>query len=194
MRKQIKKYYDRDATVIYPPVDVKPVKKIVGNKQEFYLCLSRLVPYKRFDLAINACEKLKRKLIIAGDGPELSNLKKIAKQYTKFTGRVDNIQKSKLLSEARALIFPANEDFGIVPVEAMGQGTGVIALGKGGALESIIDGKTGVFFKEQTEESLIDAIMKFEKIKLDPVFIRNHAKKFSKERFKSEIKQFIERI
>jgi len=192
-KKRIKDFYNREAAVIYPPVEITPPKDRV-KKQEFYLCLGRLIPYKRFDLAISACRKLNRKLIIAGIGPELKSLKKIAANNTEFVGRVNDKQKARLLSRARALIFPSDEDFGIVPVEAMGYGTGVIALGKGGALESVIDGKTGVFFKEQTEESARSAIMEFERLKLDPAFMQNHAKKFSKNRFKSEIKEFIERI
>jgi len=193
IQKRIKKVYGRNSTVIYPPVDLsKNIKNI--KKKNYFLTLGRLIPYKRNDLAITACNKTKQNLYVAGDGPEAENLKKIASNYIRFLGRVTSGEKQKILSEAKALLFPAEEDFGIVPVEALSSGTPVIAFGSGGATEYIQDGKNGILFDKQNTESLIGAMKKFEKAKFDKEYIIKSANKFSKERFICEINEFIERI
>lgn len=189
---RIKRLYNRKATVIYPPITLGD--KVEEQKDDYFLCISRLVGYKRFDLAIKACSQLGRKLKVAGDGPELKNLKKLASKDIEFLGRVDSKEKWKLISKAKAVIFPAEEDFGIVPVEAMSVGTPVIAFGRGGATESISEGKTGVFFNTQDVQSLVDAITKFEKLSFNAYDIRKQSEKFSKEIFEEKIKEFIDKI
>ncbi len=193
VQRRIKNFYARDSKVIYPPVTLLECPK-ENTKSDYYLTLGRLIPYKKNDLAIQACEKIGRKLLVAGDGPELDNLKNIAKANTSFLGRVSNDEKKKLLCQAKALIFPPEEDFGIVPIEALSAGTPVIAYGKGGATEYIESGKNGLLIKNQTPASLVEAIKLFEKTKFDKKDIINSAHKFSKERFIREIKEFIERI
>jgi len=192
-QERIKKFYQRDAEVIYPPVEIKknPQRQI---KKDYYLCISRLVPYKRIDLAIRAANRLKKKLIICGNGPERKKLQSIAGKTIKFAGEVSESQKNKYLSEARALIFPTEEDFGIVPIEAMSFGTPVIAYNKGGAQESVINYKTGILFKKQSVSALTEAIKEFEKLTFDPKAIRRHSLKFSKDIFIKKIKKFIEKI
>ncbi len=192
VQKRIKDYYSRSATVIYPPVTLSRYEPV--EKGDYYLTLGRLISYKKNDLAIQACEKLGRKLHVAGDGPQLTRLKGMAKSHTKFLGRVSNAEKYDLLAKAKALIFPAEEDFGIVPIEALSCGTPVIAYGKGGATEYICPGKNGMLFRKQTAESLIEAIKKFENTKFDKKAIIKSANAFSKDRFIKEIKDFIERM
>jgi len=189
---RIKKFYNKDATVIYPPVKTIPPLNI--KKGNYYLCLGRLIPYKRFDLAIEAFNMLGHRLIVAGDGPEAAKLKKMARENIQFVGAVNNERKYQLLSGAKALIFPGEEDFGIVPIEAMSQGTPVIAYGKGGALETVVDGKTGVLFNEQSAESIYNAVKKFEKIKFADSDLLKQPEKYSLKRFQKEIREFIEKI
>jgi glycosyltransferase involved in cell wall biosynthesis len=190
---RIRRCYNREAEVIYPPVDIEDKFKI-SKKSDFYLCLGRLIPYKMVDLAVQACNELGKQLIVAGDGPDSNKLKSEANENIKFTGRVSNSQKNDLLQKAKALIFPAEEDFGIVPVESMSHGTPVIAYSKGGVIESVIDKKTGIFFNKQTVSSLKEAIREFEKTKFDTQKIRDHSLGFSKSRFINEIKDFIYKI
>lgn len=193
--KRIKKYYMRDSKVIFPPVDTHFfTMENEKNIDNYYLVISRLVPYKRIDLAVKAFNQLGLKLKIAGVGPELKELKKIAKSNIEFLGYVSDEEARELLRRCKAFIFPGLEDFGITPVEAQACGRPVIAYGEGGILDSVIDGKTGVLFKEQSIESLINAVKVFEKNidKFDSKAIRKHAEKFSIERFTREIKDFID--
>jgi glycosyltransferase involved in cell wall biosynthesis len=165
------------------------------KKENFYLTVSRLVPYKRIDLIVKAFSKLKdKKLVIIGDGPEIKKIQQIATSNVEILGYQPFEVVKEYMQKAKAFIFAAEEDFGIAPVEAQACGTPVIAFGKGGALETVIDGTTGILFKEQTPESLIEAIKSFEKKenKFNSQVIRKHAEKFSKERFKKEFKQFVE--
>lgn len=193
VQKRIMRFYGRNSVVIYPPVTLLNPSKI-DDKKDFYLSLGRLIPYKRNDLAIKACEAMGEKLYIAGDGIELETLKKIAGNNTKFLGRISDEDKRKYLSNAKALIFAGEEDFGIVPIEAMSVGTPVIAYGVGGATEYIFEGKNGVLFDSQTKEGLIGAMQKFSSSKFDKQYIIKSARKFSRDRFINEIKEFIERI
>lgn len=192
VQKRIQKFYGRSSTVIYPPVDL--LKPSNDPKKDYYISLGRLIPYKRNDLAIKAFNHIGKKLYIAGDGDERQALEKIAEKTISFLGRISDESKVKLLSQAKALIFAAEEDFGMVPIEAMSVGTPVIAFGKGGATEYVESGKNGILFKEQTTESLVNAVRSFEGRKFDKQYIIKSAKRFSKERFISEIKKFIERI
>jgi len=192
--KKIEKFYQRKAEVIYPPYDEKKFfYDKMTSKENFYLMVGRLLYYKRFDLAIETFNQLKLPLIVVGKGPEEKKLKKMAKENIKFLGFVSDEKLRKLYQKAKALIFPQIEDFGIVPLEAMACGTPVIAFNFGGQKESIIENFSGVFFEKQTKESLIQAIEKFEKIEFDFEKISKYAQKFSKERFKKEIKEFIEK-
>ena len=190
VKDRIKKYYNRDAVVIPPPVRCSrfSVSEKVGD---YYLAFSRLVPYKRFDLAVEACSKIGKKLIVIGDGPEKERLEKMAAPCVTFLGYQDDDTVNKYVSECKALLFPGEEDFGIVPVEVMAAGRPVIAYGKGGVLDSVIDGKTGVFFKEQTAKSMIEAIERFETMTFDSNEIRKHALTFDESVFQKRIEDFV---
>jgi glycosyltransferase involved in cell wall biosynthesis len=193
VQKRIKKHYKRDSIVINPPVRCN-LFNISETDGDYYFIVSRLVTYKRFDIAVQACKELGKKLVIIGDGPERENLEKIANgdENIIFQGRQPDDVVKKYMSECKALLYPGEEDFGIVPVEAQACGRPVIAYGKGGVLDSVIDGKTGIFFKEQTVDSLKDAILKFETMKFDKKQIRNHALEFDESVFQKKIKEFVE--
>jgi len=192
--RRIRKFYRRDSTVIYPPVEINPKSKVLSPKSEnYFLCASRLAWAKRIDVAIKAANKLKIPLKIVGTGKEEKYLRSIAGKTVEFLGQVSDEELARAYFNCRALIFPAeDEDFGIVPVEAMSFGKPVIALRQGGVVESVIEGKTGVFFDEPTVESLTGAIKGFNNLAIKPSDCINQAKKFSKERFKKEIKEFVE--
>lgn len=190
--KRIKKVYNREATVIYPPVDVD-FFSLEEQKEDYYFTASRLVSYKKTQLIVEAFNELPHlKLIVAGNGPEFEKLRKIAKENIQFVGFVDNLKLKTFLQKAKAFVFAAEEDFGIIPVEAQACGTPVIAFGKGGTLETVVENQTGVFFKEQSAQEIKEAIIAFEEIKFDPKVIRENALRFSKERFENEIKIFVE--
>ncbi|ABP68141.1 glycosyl transferase, group 1 [Caldicellulosiruptor saccharolyticus DSM 8903] len=194
---RIKKFYKRDCKVIYPPVDTEyftPAKD--KNIEDYYLIVSRLVPYKRVDLAVEAFNQLSKRLVIVGDGPEYKKLKSIAKSNIEFLGYQPDKTVRDLYQRCKALIFPGVEDFGIVPVEVQACGRPVIALKKGGAVETVEEGKTGVFFEKQDVESLKEAVYKFEQDieRFDKDYIRSHAEKFSAERFRMEFKDFILKV
>lgn len=190
---RIFKFYRRDSVTIYPPVELDHVVKGLG-KEDFLLAGGRLSRAKRIDLAIEACKRLNLKLKVFGKG--FGNIKdelsKIASINIEFVGEVSDSEKMKLYAQARGYVLPAdNEDFGIVAVEAMASGTPVIAYRSGGLKESIIDGKTGIFFDDLNIESLTRAITRFNKMKFKKEDCINQAKKFSKERFKKEMLQFV---
>jgi len=193
--KRIMKIYRRESKVIYPPVEVDkftPSK----DKDDYFLVLSRLVPYKKVDLVVEVFNELKLPLFVIGDGEEMPKIKKIAKENIKILGWQENHIVREYLSRAQALIFPAEEDFGIVPVEAQASGTPVIAYGKGGSLETVIDGETGIFFYEQNRESLKKAIFRFinERDNFKTENIVKNAYRFSKDRFIREFKEFMDEI
>lgn len=196
---RIRKYYRRESTVIHPPVDVS-AGYLADETDDCYLVVSRLVPYKRVDLAIEACNRLGRRLRVVGTGPEEKRLRRLAGPAIEFAGKLDEQQLRECYARSRALLFPAAEDFGMVPVEAQSFGRPVIACGRGGALETVIgldeagDPRlaTGVFFNEQTAESLAGAITRFEEVEREfiPEMIRASAQRFSLERFKEEFMRF----
>src|SRR4030067_2393158 len=193
--KRIKNVYGSNSTVIYPPVDTE--KFYVGNKkEEFFLTASRMVPYKRIDLVVENFSQLGLPLVVIGDGPDFRKVKKKAKKNVELLGYQSDRVLTEYLQKARAFVFAAEEDFGILPVEAQACGTPVIAYGEGGALETVIENKTGIFFKEQTVESLAEAIGKFEKVqnKFNPQEIRKNAERFNKDRFKREFKELVEQL
>lgn len=191
--RRIKKVYGREATVIYPPVDTHLIP-LQPDKQEYYVTASRMVPYKRVDLIVEAFSHLPdQRLVVIGDGPEMSKVRLKAGKNVDILGHLSDAELRKHLALAKGFIFAAEEDFGIVVLEAQAAGTGVIALGKGAALETVIKGKTGVFFNEQTVAALVEAVKTFEKMTFDPQIIREHAERFSLKRFQKEFKQFVEK-
>jgi glycosyltransferase involved in cell wall biosynthesis len=190
--KRIKKVYGRDATVIYPPVDVEEIP-FSSSKEDFYLVVSRMVPYKRIDLIVQAFSELPdKRLVVVGDGPEMKKVKSLAKKNVEILGWQPDEKIRELMSKAKGFLFAAEEDFGIVVVEAQAAGTPVIAFGKGAVLETVIPGQTGLFYPHQDVASLVDAIEKFEKMKFEPDQIRDHAQKFNRQRFIQEFKHFVE--
>jgi glycosyltransferase involved in cell wall biosynthesis len=192
-QKRISKFYRRDSEIIYPPVNLENFTPVESSMQgDFYLCLSRMVPYKRVDLAISAFKRMGKPLYVAGDGPHLTQLMKDAGTNIKFLGRIDTQTKAELLSTCRALVFPGREDFGIVPVEAQASGRPVIAYGVAGARESVIEDKTGVFFMEQTEDSLIEAVERFEKMDFDRGDILQSARRFDRKVFQQKMRAWVD--
>lgn len=190
--KRVKKLYKRNSRVIYPPVATKDFRP-APERGDHYLFVGQLVGYKRADLAVEAFSRLGKKLIVVGEGKELKRLRKIAGETVTFLGRQSFEVIREQYSRCRALIFPANEDFGIVPVEAMASGAPVIAFGKGGALETVVEGKTGLFFPEQSVESLIHAVERFEEREreFDPQVLREHAAAFDETVFMRAFSDFV---
>ena len=194
VKERVKRIYKRDAKVIYPPVNIDIFTKSTDNIEEsYYLMAGELVRYKRPDLAVRAFNRNGRKLVIAGTGEELYSLQAIAESNVTFAGRVDNEKLHELYRNAQALIFPGVEDFGIVPLEAQAAGTPVIAYAQGGALETVIDGETGIFFHDHTPEALNASIDIFESIKstFNSRKIKQHSQKFSQQRFQKELRIFL---
>lgn len=190
---RIKRIYGHDAEVIYPPVDTKEIE-IEEKKEDFFLTVSRLVPYKKIDLIVEAFAHCPdKKLVVIGDGPEMSAVKKKAKKNCEILGYQSDRVMRDILKRAKGFVFAAEEDFGIVPIEAQAAGTPVLAFGKGGALETIVDGASGIFFQEQSVSSILQALNTFEKTAWNPTTVRQCALRFSKERFKKEFQGFINR-
>ena len=191
--KRIKKTYRRDSVTIYPNIDISSFTPLY-EKEDFYLTSSRLVPYKKIDLIVKAFNQMPDKnLVVIGSGPDYEKIKKIAKSNITIMGyQPFDVLKDKM-QKAKAFVFAADEDFGMIPIEAQACGTPVIAFGKGGSLETVINNETGLYFYEQTSESIIDAVSRFEQIggTFDSNKIRKHAEKFSEERFKEEIKNYV---
>lgn len=191
---RIKRYYRRDSDIVFPPVDTSRFgrSKTIGN---FFLFASQLVPYKRVDLAIDAFRKIDAPLYIVGDGSERKRLEKKAPPNVKFLGHVSDAKLEETYARCRALIFPAQEDFGIVPLEAMASGRPVIAYGRGGARDTVVSEKTGIFFDEQSAASLVSAVNHFidTEEQFDPAVVSAHAHTFSQERFRQEFKSAVER-
>ena len=191
--KRIKKIYNRDSTVIYPPVDVDKFD-IKGTKENFYLTASRMVPYKRLNLIIEAFNEMPgKRLIVVGYGPEKDKLKSIAKQNIEIIDYQPPEKLKEFMQQAKAFVFAAEEDFGIIVVEAMACGTPVIAWNYGGTAETVVDGETGIHFNEQTSDSIKSAINDFEKKEkqFDPEIVRAHSLQFSRDVFEQKIKLFI---
>ncbi|AWD03950.1 TPA: glycosyltransferase family 4 protein [Klebsiella aerogenes] len=196
--KRIKKVYGRDADVIYPPVDVDSFE-LEQFKENYYMTASRLVPYKRIDLIVEAFGYMpEKKLIVVGDGPEMAKIKRKAQKNVEILGYQSDLEMQNLMRKAKAFVFAAEEDFGITPVEAQACGTPVIAYGKGGALETVLDVNhsktpTGILFDKQNCDSIIEAVENFENSKdcYHPEDCRRNAMRFSVERFRMEIENYV---
>ena len=190
---RILKFYGRESIVIPPPIDTE---RFAGEEpeQDFYLVLSRLASYKRLDLAVEACKRLGRRLVVIGDGPGRQELEKMAGSNTQFLGRQEDSVVADYARRCKALIFPGEEDFGMTPVEINAAGRPVIALRAGGATETVVEGRTGVFFDKQNPESLMAAIENFESMAWDRQEIINHAKQFGREIFASSVRQFVQSL
>lgn len=198
VKKRIKKYYGRDSEVLFPPVDVEKfkIKDSKLRKKDYYLILGRLVPYKKVDLAIEVFNELGLPLLVVGTGSEEKKLRSIAKNNIKFTGFGKEEDLPGYFQNAKAFIYPQEEDFGITAIEAQAAGVPVIAYKKGGTLDTILDNKTGIFFDEQTKESLAKAVEDFAKSiykKIKPEDCVNNAQKFSRNRFKKEFTRLFEK-
>ncbi len=189
---RIERYYHQESEVIYPPVDTSSFSPIAKTaKQDFYITASMLTAYKKLDLVITAFNLSGRKLLVMGEGPDQQRLQKLANHNVKLIGYVDQPRMSQLLSQAKGLIFPSEEDFGIAPVEAMASGTPVIAYGKGGLTETVVPGKTGVLFHEQTAQALNQALEYFEGLEFYPPDLVAQAAKFDRSVFGDRIKLIV---
>lgn len=190
--RRIRKLYQTDASVIYPPVDVDYFK-CEEKKEDYYLTASRFVPYKKIDLIVEAFGQMPdKKLVVIGDGPDFEKVKEKAQKNVQLLGFQSDEVLRDYLQKAKGFVFAALEDFGILPVEAQACGTPVIAFGKGGALETVVEDQTGVFYKEQTVPSLIEGIEAFEKKEFDPTRIRKHAETFREDLFRKKFKALVE--
>lgn len=206
---RVRRHYGRDSIVVHPPVDL-PREPTCGPREDFYLCVGQHVPYKRLDLAVEACRKLNRRLIVIGEGPDAERFgrgrsvrspcratdpsperKRGGPAHVSFLGFQPDDVVRQHYRRARALLFPGEEDFGIVPVEAMGHGCPVIAYGVGGATESIVDGRTGVWFEAQTVDCLVAAIKRAEAMTFDPVAMHEHTQQFSRKRFLHRMREVL---
>ncbi|HWH94978.1 MAG TPA: glycosyltransferase [Baekduia sp.] len=188
---RIAKYYRREAEVIAPPIEIDRHLASPRDPGDYYLVMGRVVPYKRVDLALAACAQLGRKVKVVGTGRALEAARGWAGPDAELLGFVPDDELAPLLAGARALLFPGEEDFGIVPVEAQAAGVPVIAYGEGGIRDSVVDGVTGVFFAQQTAASLAEAILAFERLDLDEAAIRDNARRFGPERFRSAFADLV---
>jgi len=192
IKQQVYKYYQRESETVYPPVDKYQGNDIIKPPAEnYYLVVSRLVPYKRIDLAVKACSSLHRSLVVVGQGPEKKNLQCMSGHDIIFTGHLTERELAGYYMNCKAVLFPGLEDFGIVPVEAQAYGRPVIAYGKGGVRDTVVEGKTGIYFSQQTTASLSKAILEFEKLSFDEAVCRKQAEKFSKTIFINKFKKII---
>lgn len=193
VQERIKKYYHRPSTIIYPPVNTA-FFELTPSPGDYFLTGGRLVAYKKYDLAIKAFNQLGLKLKIFGNGPESARLRRNAYKNIEFLGPISDLVKKELYQKCLAFINPQVEDFGITAVEAMAAGRPVIAFAGGGALETIIPGQTGEFFEEQTWEALAFRLLRFQPEKYQPALIKEHAERFSAERFAQEMKNYIDNL
>jgi len=190
--KRIRKHYGREAAVIYPPVDTERFMPS-HRREDYFITVSHLVPYKRVDLIVRAFSKMKLPLLVIGDGPDMRKIKAISAPNVELLGRLPDHEVAEYMSKAKAFVYAAEEDFGIVPVEAQAAGVPVIAFGKGGVEESVLDGQTGILFDEQNVASLIGAVQRFikQEDRFDPALIRRNAERFSPQRFRQEFRDFV---
>ncbi len=192
VQNRTREYYKRDSTVIYPPVDIDRFDLKQAKEGDYYLVVSRLIPYKKVEIAVRAMSELGKRLIVVGTGSQKEKLEKKAGPSIEFQGALSDDDITKLYLGSKALIFTADEDFGITPLESMAAGKPVICYGHGGATESIIDGVTGIYFDKQTSSSLKKAIKKFETMSFDVKKIRHRAEEFSTDKFIKQLTKVID--
>lgn len=191
---RIRKYYRRESEVIHPPVAIEAFEAMpLEPPADYYLAAGEFVGYKRFDIAVDAFTRMGKRLLVIGDGEQRKALEKRAGPTVEFLGRVDFAALKTHFARARALVFPGEEDFGMVPVEVMAAGRPVIALGRGGALDTVVDGETGTLFTEQSIDGLIDAVARFEAMTFDPQALRAHARRFGMAQFRNGMLDVIRR-
>jgi glycosyltransferase involved in cell wall biosynthesis len=193
VRERIRRLWGREAQVIHPPVDVDEIGA-AGSDDGYFLVLARLLRYRRIDLAVEACTRLGRRLLVVGEGPELAALRRLAGPTVEFRGFVPRAEAVTLLRRCHAYLVPGVEDFGIAPVEAMAAGKPVIAFRAGGATETVVEGVTGVFFDAQTPQSLIDGIEGVDAAAFDPAVIRAKAERFSAGVFRARWRELLARL
>jgi glycosyltransferase involved in cell wall biosynthesis len=192
VQQRIEEFWERESTVIHPPVDTEQFEPAsMDEVGDYFVLISRLVPYKRFDIAIEAANRLALPLKIIGDGRARAELEALAGPTVEFLGRVDDTARNHLLARCRAAIFPAEDDFGIGQVEVQASGRPVIAFDRGGSRETVLDDETGVLFSPQTSEGLIDALQWFDQLEFSTDRIVAHAAQFSRARFEREIHEFV---
>lgn len=194
VRERIRRYYRRDAQVIHPPVDVDAFEIATDDVSDYFLMVGELVPYKRPELAIEAFNRMRLPLVVIGGGEKLEAMRALAGPTVKILGAQPFAALRRHYARCQALVFPGEEDFGIVPVEAQASGRPVIAFGRGGATETVCDGQSGVLFHEQTVEGIIAAVERFKTMTFDPQQIAKGARRFSAENFKSSMRRYIERL
>ncbi len=180
--RRIANAYRRESVVVYPPVSI-PAEPPQRRRENYFLCVGHHVAYKRLDLAVEACRRLGRRLVVIGEGPAVRQLRHASAEQITLLGWQPDAVVAEHYARAAALLFPGEEDFGIVPVEAMGHGCPVIAFGAGGATETVIDGVTGVHFPQQSAESLAEAILRFDQHEFDPIVLHARASQFSQLEF-----------
>jgi glycosyltransferase involved in cell wall biosynthesis len=201
VRARIARPYRRDATVVYPPVDVCRFKP-AAKREEFYLLVTALVPYKRVDAAVAAFNRLGKRLVVVGDGPELPSLQNRADANILFRGWLEDAEVADLMGRCRAFVLPGEEDFGIAAVEAQAAGAPVIALGRGGALETVVPHEggeapgnaTGVLYDESSVDALVHAVERFEALKFDGAALRRNAERFAPEHFRDGMRAQLARV
>jgi len=193
VQRRIASIYGRDAPIIYPPVDTDrfQIRHDIGD---YFLIVGRLVPYRRIDLAVQACNRLRLPLKVVGDGRARRQLEAIAGPTVQFLGHLPDPDTAALIERCRAFLWPGSEDFGIAPLEAQAAGRPVIAFANGGALETIIDGETGLLFHEQSVESLMQALDSFDESRFEPERLRQHALQFDRKRFQQRLRSYIEAV
>jgi glycosyltransferase involved in cell wall biosynthesis len=190
---RIRRYYHRDSTIVYPPVDISQFSP-ARRHDDFFLFVGRLVPYRRIDLAVHAFNQLGLPLVIAGDGRDREALESIAGPTITFLGYVSDAERADLMARCRAYVLPASEDFAIAPVQAMAAGRPVIAHASGGALDTVIPGRTGLHFEALTPKSLAATVRQFDATQFDPESIRRHAEQFDKSVFECKLREAVERV
>lgn len=190
-QERIKKYYNKPSTIVYPPVDIERFTPPPKTNRQGFIMWGRHVPYKRFDLAIKACNRLKVPLTIISSGPDTERLKKLAGPTITFTGRISDEALVNYAQQSKAFLFPNEEDFGISAVESLAAGTPVIAYAKGGALDIVQDGETGILFNEQTVNSLVDAMQRFENYTFLPATLHRKSKRFARGLFATKIHKIV---
>jgi glycosyltransferase involved in cell wall biosynthesis len=204
VKNRLKKYYGKNSVVIHPPIDLKKFNNKLKDKPgSYYLSFGAITPYKKIDLIVKTFNKNKLPLLIVGEGSEKKKLEKIANSNIIFKGKVEDDELDNIIYNAKALIFPGEEDFGMIPLEVMAQGVPVIAYGRGGSLETVVENKemishsSGIFFYEQSETSLNEAVNYFSVIEMqfNPNWIRDHARKFGEDHFQKKfsktVKEFL---